>query len=72
MTESELKIGDRVTVITLPPYLKTAEPMPMLRPSNLIEVGEEGIVLQRHPSDYWSIRFNKGDFLLDAQYLEVI
>lgn len=70
MNESEFKIGDKVKVIALPPYLKTAEPMPMLRPSNLIQIGEEGRILDRHPGNYWSIRFQKGAFLMDSQYLE--
>lgn len=70
MNESEFKIGDKVKVIALPPYLKTAEPMPMLRPSNLIKIGDEGIILDRHPGNYWSIRFQKGAFLMDSQYLE--
>jgi hypothetical protein len=71
MSELQFKVGNKVKVIALPPYLKTAEPMPMLRPANLIEIGEEGIVLAAHPSNYWSIRFEKGAFLLDSQYLEI-
>lgn len=71
MTESQFKIGDTVKVIALPPYLKTAEPMPMLRPSHLIKVGEKGTVLDCHPGNYWSIRFEKGAFLIDSQYLEI-
>jgi hypothetical protein len=70
MTESQFKVGDKVRVVALPPYLKTAESMPMLRPSNLIQMGEEGIILNRHPGNYWSIRFEKGAFLIDSQYLE--
>jgi Protein of unknown function (DUF3148) len=44
--------------------------MPMLRPPNVIHVGEEGIVLDRRPGGYWGIRFPKGAFLLDSQYIE--
>ncbi|MGB7085007.1 MAG: NAD(P)H dehydrogenase assembly family protein, partial [Phormidesmis sp.] len=42
MTDDSFQVGDRVKVHTLPPYLKSAETMPMLRPPDLVEVGEEG------------------------------
>ncbi len=71
MTETkDFAVGDRVRVIALPPYVKTAEPMPMLRPPNVIYLGEEGVVLDRHPGGFWSIRFARGAFLLDSQYIE--
>jgi hypothetical protein len=56
------EVGDRV--------LKTADPMPMLRPPNVITLGEEGVILDRRPGGYWGIRFNRGVFLMDEQYLE--
>lgn len=65
-------VGDRVRLTSLPPYVKTAEPMPMLRPSTLLSLGEEGIVLNRRPGGFWSVRFTNGAFLLDEQYLEAI
>lgn len=67
----ELTVGDRVRVISLPPYVKTAEPMPMLRPPNVIQLGEEGIVIDRRPGG-WGVRFGRGMFLMDSQYLEVV
>lgn len=63
-------VGDRVRLIGSPPYVKTADPMPTLRSAELIAVGEEGIILGRRPGNYWSVRFTKGAFLLDSQYLE--
>jgi len=66
----EFTVGDRVRVIALPRYVKTAEPMPMLRPPDVIKLGEEGIVLDRRPGGYWGVRFSKGAFLMDSQYLE--
>jgi hypothetical protein len=68
----EFTVGDRVRVIELPRYVKTAEPIPMLRPPNVIQLGEEGIVLDRRPGGYWGIRFSKGAFLLDSQYIEAV
>ena len=68
----EIAVGDKVRVVALPPYLKTAEPMPMLRPADVLEIGEEGMVLDRRPGGYWGIRFAKGAFLMESQYLEVV
>ncbi len=66
----EFAIGSKVRVVALPPYIKTADPMPMLRPPDVIQLGEEGIVLDRRPGGYWGIRFTKGAFLIDSQYIE--
>ncbi len=68
----EITVGAKVRVVALPPYIKSAEPMPMLRPSDVLAVGEEGTVLDRRPGGYWGIRFTNGAYLLDAQYLELI
>lgn len=68
----EFSIGDRVRVIALPRYVKTAEPMPMLRPPDVIHIGEEGIILDRRPGGYWGVRFTKGAFLIDGQYIESV
>jgi hypothetical protein len=70
--EKIFSAGDRVRVIALPAYVKTAEPMPMLRPPNVIKLGEEGTILARQPGGFWSVRLEKGAFLMEAQYLEVI
>ena len=68
----EFAIGDRVRVIALPRYVKTAEPMLMLRPPNVISIGEEGVILDRRPGGYWGVRFTKGAFLMDSQYMEAV
>lgn len=68
----QLAVGDRVRLILLPPYVKTADPMPMLRPASVLNLGEEGVVVDRRPGGFWGVRFTGGAFLLDSQYLEVI
>jgi hypothetical protein len=69
-TDKTFCVGDKVKLIESPPYIKTAEPMPMLRPPNVVKVGEEGTILDRRPGDYWAVRFNKGAFLLESRYLQ--
>jgi hypothetical protein len=68
----ELKVGDRVRLTTRPAYFKTADPMPMLRPPDIVQLAEEGVILNRHPGDFWSVRFSRGTFLLDRKYLEQV
>lgn len=68
----EFSIGEKVRLVSLPPYLKTADTMPMLRPADILQVGDEGTVLDRRPGGYWGVRFPKGAFLMDDQYLESV
>jgi Protein of unknown function (DUF3148) len=44
----------------------------MLRPPNVVQMGEEGVILGREPGEVWSVRFARGAYLLDRQYLEAI
>jgi hypothetical protein len=66
-----LQIGAKIRVVSLPPYIKTADPMPMLRPPDLISVGEEGLIIDRRPGNYWVVKFARGSFLMEAAYLEL-
>jgi hypothetical protein len=68
----EFPIGSTVRLSLAPPYFKTADPMPMLRPPQLVPLGETGIVLERRPAEYWVIKFPRGSFLLDGKYLESV
>ncbi|MFM7221675.1 MAG: regulatory protein SipA [Nodosilinea sp.] len=67
---AQFSVGDRVRLVALPSYLKTAEPMPMLKPATLLAIGDQGVVLDRRPGDYWGVRFGLGAFLIDGQFLE--
>jgi Protein of unknown function (DUF3148) len=69
---ADFPIGSKVRITTLPAYVKTAEPKPMLRPPHVIHLGEEGTVLDRRPGDFWGIKFTNGAFLLESQYLEAV
>jgi len=69
---SPFAIGDQVRLSQQPPYLKTADAMPMLRPPDLLAVGAEGIIMEHRAGGYWSVRFQPGTFLLDSDYLEKV
>ncbi|MBP0017151.1 MAG: DUF3148 domain-containing protein [Cyanobacteria bacterium SBLK] len=72
MDEQIFQIGATVRLAVQPPYFKTAEPMPMLRPPDIVRVGEEGTIRDRRPGGYWAVKFPRGTFLIDAQYIEAI
>ena len=65
---NQFEVGDRIRLTALPAYIKTAEPMPMLRSPELLTIGEEGVIIDRRPGNYYGIRFNRGSFLLESQY----
>ena len=72
MNTQRIAVGNKVSLVTKPPYLKTADPMPMLRPSDILEVGDEGIVMDRRPGGYWGVKFSQGTFLIESQYIDVL
>jgi len=66
------QVGDRIKVISLPAYVKTAEPMPMLRSPDVLNIGEAGTIMDRRPGGYYGIRFTQGAFLLESQYFKLV
>jgi hypothetical protein len=62
-------VGDRVRLNGPRPYLKTADPMPMLRPADLVDGAETGQVVEIRAMDRLAVRFRRGTFLLDARDL---
>ena len=65
-------VGAAVRLRQALPYLKTADPMPMLRPPDLIDPGELGQVMALRPLDQRAVRFRRGTFLLAAADLELV
>ncbi len=70
-TSKQFSVGDRVRLAARPPYIKTADTMPMLRPPDVLPVGETGIITEARLADTWKIKFNRGSFLIDAKYIEL-
>jgi hypothetical protein len=44
--------------------------MPMLRPPDLVDTGEVGVVVALRPLDQRAVRFRRGTFIVDAAVLE--
>lgn len=70
--EVALAVGDAVCLVGLPAYLKTADPMPMLRPSDLVDSGEIGQVVEVRPLGQFAVRFRRGAFLLSRADLRSV
>ncbi|MFM7237596.1 MAG: NAD(P)H dehydrogenase assembly family protein [Cyanobium sp.] len=65
-----LQIGAHAQLIGPVTYLKTADPMPMLRPPDLVDPEEIGVVVERRARDQLAVRFRRGTFLFSASQLQ--
>ncbi len=61
--------GCAVQLLQRPSYLKTADPMPMLRPADLVNLAEVGEVVALRPLGTVAVRFRRGTFLIDGALL---
>ena len=64
-----LKIGDKVFLTVPQKYLKTSDPMPMLRPPDLVSLDETGEIVALRPLGIAEGRFRMGTFLLALEHL---
>ena len=73
MPESEhvatFSVGQAVRLRSVPTYLKSADPMPMLRPADLVDADEVGHVESIRAKDQLAVRFRRGAFLLTLSQL---
>ena len=65
----DLSIGDKVFLIVPLPYLKTADPMPMLRPPDLVSSEEIGEIVALIGPETAKVRFRRGTFLIPTCHL---
>jgi hypothetical protein len=65
-----IHLGDAVRLRQPLRYLKTADPMPMLRPPDLVDPGEVGRVVEIRALELRAIRFRRGTFLINLSDLE--
>ena len=67
----DLSVGDKVILTAPLPYLKTADPMPMLRPPDLVMPDESGQIIEIRPKGVAAVRFRRGTFLVSLDRLEI-
>ena len=65
-------IGQAVRLRHGVPFLRSAEPMPMLRPPDLVDREEVGQVQELRSLGRVAVRFRRGCFLIDTADLEAI
>ncbi len=63
-------LGQKVLLRVSQPYLKTNDPMPMLRPPDLVSIDEVGEVVALLPKEMAEVRFRRGTFLLSVDHLK--
>ena len=71
LTGDGLEVGTTVVLQQQPAYLKTADPMPMLRPADLVSPDEIGQVVGLRAADLVAVRFRRGTFLLERSQLRL-
>jgi hypothetical protein len=62
-------VGDRVHLAGALRYLQTADPMPMLRPPDLVASDEVGRVVEIRPRGWFAVAFRRGTFLISGENL---
>ncbi|MFM7395071.1 MAG: NAD(P)H dehydrogenase assembly family protein [Cyanobium sp.] len=62
-------VGDRVHLAGALRYLKTADPMPMLRPPDLVASDEMGRVVEVRARGWFAVAFRRGTFLISGENL---
>ena len=67
-----VSIGDQVRLIRPQTFLKTADPMPMLRPPDLVAHNEIGRFMALQPAQTAAVRFARGTFLLSIEQLTLV
>ena len=65
----EFSIGDKVFLKIPSSYLKTADPMPMLRPPDLVAQDEIGEIVAIRSRDIVEVHFRRGTFLIPTARL---
>ena len=65
----EFFIGDKVLLRSPLPYLKTIDPMPILRPADLVSMDEYGEIVGLRTINNAEVRFRRGTFLIPLENL---
>ena len=67
----KFSIGEKVSLQVPLPYLKTADPISMLRPPDLVSLDEVGVIIGIRPNDLLEVKFRRGNFLIPIERLKV-
>ena len=65
-------VGEKVSLQVPLPYLKTADPISMLRPPDLVSLDEVGVIIGIRPNDLFEVKFRRGNFLIPSERLMIL
>ena len=68
----KFSIGEKVSLQVPMPYLKTVDPISMLRPPDLVSLDEVGVIIGIRPKDLLEVKFRRGNFLIPAERLNAV
>ena len=68
----KFSIGEKVSLQVPMPYLKTAEPISILRPPDLVSFDEVGVIIGIRPNDLLEVKFRRGTFLIPSERLKLL
>jgi len=68
----KFSIGEKVSLQVPLPYLKTADPISMLRPPDLVSLDEVGLIIGIRPNDLLEVKFRRGNFLIPSERLKIL
>ena len=54
------------------PYLKTSDPISILRPPDLVSLDEVGIIIGIRPNNLLEVKFRRGNFLIPSERLKIL
>ena len=65
-------VGKKVSLQVPLPYLKTADPISMLRPPDLVSLDEVGVIIGIRSNDLLEVKFRRGNFLIPSERLKIL
>ena len=68
----KLSVGEKVSLKVPLPYLKTADPISMLRPPDLVSLDEIGVIIGIRANDLLEVKFRRGNFLIPSERLKIL
>ena len=68
----KLSVGEIVSLQVPVPYLKTAAPISMLRPPDLVSLDEVGVIIGIRANDLLEVKFRRGNFLIPSERLKIL
>ncbi len=67
----KLSVGEKVSLQVPLQYLKTADPISMLRPPDLVSLDEVGVIIGIRANDLLEVKFRRGNFLIPSERLKI-